>query len=66
MKNPPYRVAKDPRAEDIKDVRHAHTAVVASLEWFERGAPGQFDETALDQLALAKRFIDGILSRRRP
>lgn len=54
---PQWRTERNLLSETIQGVRFAHTAVVASLEWFGRGEQGQFTANALDQAMLAYRFL---------
>lgn len=58
---PQWRVARNVRVESIQGVRFSHKAIVAALEWFDRGEADQFTEQALDQIHLAYRFLKEIL-----
>lgn len=55
------RVARDLQKETVVGYQHAHKAVVAALEWSQRGADGQFVNEALDQANMAYRFLQELL-----
>lgn len=60
-----HRPARDSVREARDGLQHAHKAVVAALEWFQRGDDMQFMSQTLDQAHLAYRFIEEILVKHR-
>jgi hypothetical protein len=58
---PQWRTARNRHAEMVQGLKFAHKAIVAALEWAERGENLQFIEESLDQSHLGYRFLKEIL-----
>lgn len=56
-----YRRPKNQRRETTESLQFAHKAIVASLEWVQRGEDLQFLPQALDQAKLGYRFLKEVL-----
>lgn len=56
-----HRPGRDSLREARENLQHAHKAVVAALEWLQRGDDLQFVEQVLDQTHLGYRFLGELL-----
>lgn len=59
----PWRPSKSKTEDAIDSLQHAHTSLVAALEWLDRDEEGGYMETALDQAHLSFRFLEELLEK---
>lgn len=60
-RRPQWRPSRDRVREARETLQHAHRALVAAIEWGNRGEESQFEDNVLDQAHLAYRFLGELL-----